>query len=49
MSTSIVDKDSMKHHCKTKKEFYSNLTMKNITDADHKLAKTSGNILKYKT
>ena len=36
MSTSMIGKNSMKHHClKKKKEFYSNLNMEDITNADY--------------
>ena len=36
MSTRTVGKDSMKHHCPKKKEFYSSLAMEDITDTDYK-------------
>ena len=35
----IVAKDSMKRYSKTKKEFYRNLTVEDITDTDFKHTK----------
>ena len=36
MNTGIVDEDLMKHHCLTKKAFYSSLNMDDITDVDYR-------------
>ena len=35
MNIWMIGKNSMKHHCLKKKDFYSNLNMENITDADY--------------
>ena len=35
MSIWMNEESLMKHHCLKKKEFYSNLNLENITDADY--------------